>query len=78
MERMPDGEVRIVIEVRPRAHNPIHKPVLHQRHDAGTAQARWSECACETHSHNNLRLKHLLGEEVTPLTQTRGIVGLEI
>ena len=75
--RVVQREVQVVVEVRAGGDDPVHEAGLDQRHDGGAAQAGRRERAREAHADGDVRLQHLLGEELAAFLEPRAVVGEE-
>jgi hypothetical protein len=78
MQFLADRKVSVVVQVRSRAHNPIHEASFHQWDDARAPQASRSERAGETHSNGHVGLEHFRGVDLTNLSKPSGIVSLKV
>ena len=78
MERVPDGKMRVMIQVRSRANDPVHKSGFHQRNNARAAQPCGSQGAGYAHAYRNVRFEHLFSKQAASFRQSAGIIGLEI
>src|SRR5215204_1189431 len=74
MERKPDAEVCVVVEVRPRRDDPVNEPRAHERDERRDAQAGGRQRAREREADRDVRLKHLPREELARLAQARRVV----
>ena len=77
VHRQTDPKMRVVIKVGARRNNPIDEARLNQRNQRRDAQARRCERAGECHANRDVRLEHLLREELTRFTQAGCVVGDE-
>src|SRR5262249_1326457 len=74
VHRQAESEVCVVIKIRARRNDPIDEAGLNQRDQSGHAEPRRRQCSGQRDTNGHVRLKQLFREELTRLTQTRGVV----
>ena len=69
-----DAEVRVVVEVRAGGDDPVDEAGFDERDQRGDSESRGRQRAGERQPDRDLRLQHLLGEELAGFAQPRGVV----
>ncbi len=72
------SEVSVVIEIVPRADNPVYEAILDERDQGGDRQPRGSQDTAETQPNGDIIFKNLFAKELTGLAQLAGVVGEKI
>ncbi len=70
----PEAEVRIVVEIGTRGHDPVHEAGFHERDDRAHAEARGRERTGDAERHRHVFLQHALGQQPGALAQSRAVV----